>query len=39
VPFFTRKPRGDKCADDIEREFDSDHTRAQTEHVAVVVFA
>ena len=39
VSFFTRKPRANKGADDIEREFDSNHTSAETEHIAVVVFA
>jgi hypothetical protein len=39
VSFFTRKARANKGADDIQREFNSDNTRAETEHVAVIVFA
>jgi len=39
VSFFAREPRRDKRADDLECEFDSDHARAQAQHVAIVVFS
>jgi hypothetical protein len=39
VSFFTREARGDKRADDVEREFDANYARAENQHVAVVVFA
>ena len=39
VSLFTCKSRRDKGTDDIEREFNSNNPSAQTEHVAIVVFA
>ena len=39
MTFFACEPGGDKRPYDIESEFDADDARAETEHVAVVVFA
>lgn len=39
VSFFTGEARWDIRADDVEREFDANHARAENEDVAVVVFA
>jgi hypothetical protein len=39
MTLFTRKLRGHERTHDVEREFGTDDTRAETEHVAIVVFA
>jgi hypothetical protein len=39
VSFFAREPRRHKRADNIERQLNSNHARAQTQHIAIVVFA
>jgi hypothetical protein len=39
VSFFASEPRCDKRTHDIERELDSNHTRAETQHIAIVMFA
>jgi hypothetical protein len=39
MTLFSRKLRGDEGAHDIERELNANDTRAETEDVAVVVFA
>jgi len=39
VSFFARKPGRNERANDLERELNSNHTRAQTQHIAIVVFA
>jgi len=39
MPLFTRKSRRHKRTHDIERQFNAGHARAETEHVAIVMFA
>jgi hypothetical protein len=39
VPLRAGKSRSHKRTDNIERKFHSGHTRAETKHVAIVVFA
>jgi len=39
MPFFARESRRYKRAHDIERELNSSDTRAETQHIAIVVFA
>jgi hypothetical protein len=39
VSFFAGKSRRDKGANDVERKLNANDTRAETEYVAVVVFA
>src|SRR6185503_11754391 len=39
VSFFTREPRRYERTHDLEREFNSSHARAETQHIAIVVFA
>ena len=39
MSFFAREPRRHKRPDDVERELNPNHARADTQHVAIVVFA
>jgi hypothetical protein len=39
VPFFASKSRGDKCSHNLHRKLGSNHTSAQTEHVAIIMFS
>ena len=39
MTFFTGELRRDKRTEDLKRELNADDTRAETEHVAVVMFA
>ena len=39
VSFFAREPRRYERAHDLEREFSSSDTRAETQYIAIVVFA
>jgi hypothetical protein len=39
MSFFTREPRRYKSAHDLQCEFNAGHARAETQHVAIVVFA
>jgi len=39
VSFLARESRRHKRAHDVERQLNSNHTRAQTQHVTIVMFA
>jgi len=39
VSFFACEPRRDKRTDNFKRELYSNHSRTQTQHIAIVVFA
>jgi len=39
VSFLAGEPCRYKGADDLERELNANHTRAETKHIAVVMFA
>jgi len=39
VSFLARELRRYERAHNVERELNSNHTRSQTQHVAIVVFA
>jgi hypothetical protein len=39
VSFLTREPRRHERAQDVERQLNSDYTRAETQYIAIVVFA
>jgi len=39
VSFLTRKPRREERPHNVERQLNSNHTRAETQHIAIVMFA